>query len=1056
MLAVFAIGALASVPLRATTDSPETVVFHYESPDGKAQDDETIAKLRASCGTDDTCFQRAVDALKSGALGDARGAITALSPQLQTILSANCGSSPAPGHVAQGFIDATRCQLEALDGLSQEAGDLLDSPAGSRAGFDKLMADGSKERPLPWYVWLYRNACHGSGGYDCFSKNATQLAADSEAAFESYSSYYSKLGTSVRVCHEFHRCLKTSDLMIAANAKDRPHYQPQAIAARGGGGGGGTGSTGNGTGGGGSGGGHGAGSGDGTGTGVPQAHDGVLGGARCVDTDGKPIDCRLQALIPPTDPGWDVGATQIASCPDFLAPYNCLGLSSGRAGDLASIQHSAYYPSARERMCRERVEAYFSSSGSNVYPTLVKEWPDPSKATLASSPGCDYLIKDLHEPDPVPPLTREQIDTARVSPDGKLKSTLNSLADIATESGLYRDLGAYSVQQQASQIFDVDMNLDGDLATQADPRKFDAAAAEIEGAASCLPPGKRSELHAQLQAKRASGLVNAAAIRANKAALDAKWVDGMTRTANRTVGLDASDFHLSQLWGRLRCDQNAMGSASQCLNSDYDSIAGTGKPVSDAVYQSRLRWFQQDLNSYVNDPETPPDRRVDFGSFLRSGGDCVKVNCDDLTRLIRVVRKTKNDVVSDNSLLDEPTGRQVQRDDCSSDPAVRDAQRSRLGALGSVLGKTDTANYALAASAFSPVLGGAVAGGGAVARAAGGALADMCKRPETLADQLASQPDPNARRAAARAAAERVKRESLQAIRDICAKPDGFEEEGHHAAGVTALASGYLACEDIGAYGDECKDRRSFGWAFCRAYLSNVGAKNTAQMKRELTGLAMAAGGAIAVVATAGGALAVGGALGIGMTAVGAYQRHSDAAQATQAAQYAQRDFRNRWTSYQDFTRAWSQMDEATKHMVAADVFDGVMVFLDVSVLGQALRAEKAVGQVAALDQLAGDSRNARAFTEAATETGEARLARAKRLGTVEGVDVHEVTLASMRRDLSPYGPKIATLSEPQVAELSTLESKIRKFIGEGKISDRIAEWIRGDAMKAIGVACAQ
>jgi hypothetical protein len=214
---------------------------------------------------------------------------------------------------------------------------------------------------------------------------------------------------------------------------------------------------------------------------VAGARDGVRGGAAGCGTDpnGNPIDCDTQTLIAVTDPGWEVEGP-IAQCPAFLKPYNCLNTGTHLAGDLTNIRNAPYFPASRERMCRDRLRAYFAGMGG-AYNSIARSWPSPQQATATSSPGCNYLINQLHMPDPVPQLSREQIDMARVSGSGELYNQLMNLADVASQSGLQRDLGAYSISQKALALFQIKVNLDPGILIDADPAAFNAAVSEILG-----------------------------------------------------------------------------------------------------------------------------------------------------------------------------------------------------------------------------------------------------------------------------------------------------------------------------------------------------------------------------------------------------------------------------------------------------------------------------------------------------------------------------------------------------------------------------------------------
>jgi hypothetical protein len=680
-------------------------------------------------------------------------------------------------------------------------------------------------------------------------------------------------------------------------------------------------------------------------------------------------------------------------------------------------------------MCRDRIVALFGPG------QISPKWPKPSQATLSASPGCDYLIHQLHMPDPVPPMTAEQIDLARAGVEGQLADSLKWLpgalqasTDMMTEEGVARDIGAYSVEQRAIGLFQIESNLYPEILIDANPAKFDEELAALDGAASCLNPQDKTTLHAQLQNMRAVGLSHAKLLSTQKDDLDKQWVDALTRQADKVVAQDRSKFDLNHLWGRLRCDGASLGDPSQCMKYDYENVATPGKPVEPQIYASRLRWIRDELPEAVAPIGGEADHRYD--SILRQGRgagedpSCVYASCSGLHNAYVDVRKQQDAIVSNDPLLEEATGRTEQRQECGSDPAERNVGTVRMETL------TSPFHDAYEESA--------------------------CQRKQTLADVLHSTSSPLARLSYAHNAARQMHQEGIDRIKDLCGKKNGLIEEGQRGANVRPLAAGFLKCGDVGEYTKTCADRRSYAKLMCRMYHQSVADENTRQYHQMFQGMAMAAGGALAILATAGGAAVVAGALGLGMSTTSVLMRHEEINASQANYESARGDFMAKLGDRDATRAAWSRMDDAQRFSVAGDIFDAASALLDVHALTGALREAntaanlaRASGRVALADQVLQSDADVTALAKVRVgRTAEQTLAEVK---SVAGTEAAGQLLEDMRANLRNYGPAVDVIPEAQVAKLQDLESQVRRLVHDGVIDADGAAALRRQISDALG-----
>lgn len=981
--------------------------------------------------------------------------VTAISPDLALVMGAACAASgsdqPGQSAVSAGQMVRLRgCQLSVLQGIHSNAAQAAGVGPGD---FDHVMGDPANLHPPAWFVLVYQKTCvkQGTPGFDCFQQHMKQVRNDVASAYPAFDRYFTQLNRAGLLSQLYckvnsERCqaagLHAHDVWIDPQEKDAqgnpvpvPHYFARKSAApaqdhsglgssangSGVSGSGGKGNSGQGTGGGGTaersfGPGNGqsrglnAGQGNGPNPGtaagqggsaaggqgtvgnhtggkaggtadqtVNGAADGAHGGTQNCGTDerGNPIDCNTQTLIAPKDIGWEVEGP-MAQCPTFLQPYNCLGIGSGLAGDLSKVKGA-------------------------------------------------------------PSLTREQIDTARVSGSGKLYDQLMNLADFVSKNGLQRDLGAYSIEQKALAVFQVEANLNPAILTSSDSTAFNNFVKTLLGASDkCLNVDDKNQLRQQLAFARLQGVLNTKSIQAMKGTLDQKWVDDLSAKAEKTTQLDRANFDVSHLWSRLRCDQSYSGDSFQCLKYDYDTIGNHGQAVSQQVYDTRLRWIRDELNQALAKPDQT--EQPDWGAILHPGRganedpSCTYVSCSDLTRAVHVLRAGENEEFSNNALLGEKTGGTETQLACGSDPAERDPARVRWSQTSSML-KADP-DAAMGSAWVASLIG---------------ADETACQRPQTLADKLHDTQRPDLRLAAARAAAAKMRDEGLKGIKNVCSKPDGVIEEGKHASGVQQLAQGFLSCQDIGEYSKECADRRSYGWAMCRSFMQNTSDSNSEQYRQMFIGMAMAAGGGFALMATAGGAAVIAGALGLGMSGSSIAMRHIEISDSTDNYAKARADLLAGVGDYNQTASAWSRMNDATKHAMAGDVFDGLSSVMDIGALAHAAQTRRLVGQVAAVDELLSQGNGAQALAKASRlKTAEETLNEARRAGIVQGVDAHVEILESMRADLRSYGPRVEAMPESEVATLHNLDSRLKTLIKEGMIDESTVTQVRREISDAL------
>lgn len=208
-------------------------------------------------------------------------------------------------------------------------------------------------------------------------------------------------------------------------------------------------------------------------------------------------------------------------------------------------------------------------------------------------------------------------------------------------------------------------------------------------------------------------------------------------------------------------------------------------------------------------------------------------------------------------------------------------------------------------------------------------------------------------------AAQKVMDDGLKRVEDIC--KEGLHKEGKRAADIYPLVEGYLSCDDLKESEEiACKGRANAAWSLCRTQSGERLKEEREKLKAMLKTMAMAAGGAIAMVLTAGGASVLAAVVGIGMssysvaTGIHDYVSH-DGAKMERAARL---DFENQFSDFESFEKA---MDAAEGPSLAGTVawatLDVVFVGLDVAAIGkivkngtQSARVLKAVKAAEALE----------------------------------------------------------------------------------------------------------
>ena len=261
------------------------------------------------------------------------------------------------------------------------------------------------------------------------------------------------------------------------------------------------------------------------------------------------------------------------------------------------------------------------------------------------------------------------------------------------------------------------------------------------------------------------------------------------------------------------------------------------------------------------------------------------------------------------------------------------------------------------------LLGGPVSGAGGYALASFlGMDETACQRPQSLADQLHDTGDYAQRLKAAREAAAACATRASSTSKTPAPNRTGSRRRASAPRASRSSPQGDPSCKDIGDFNPACADRRSFGWALCRLHMQNAADKNTAEFHQMFAGMAMAAGGALAVVATAGGAAVAAGVVGLGMSGASIYMRHKEISDSKDAYAATHSDFVAGFASYDEMKSSWSRMTDAQKHAVAGDVFDVLAATLDGVALAHAAHTASLAGRAAAVDELLQQGRGARSL----------------------------------------------------------------------------------------------
>jgi hypothetical protein len=337
---------------------------------------------------------------------------------------------------------------------------------------------------------------------------------------------------------------------------------------------------------------------------------------------------------------------------------------------------------------------------------------------------------------------------------------------------------------------------------------------------------------------------------------------------------------------------------------------------------------------------------------------------------------------------------------------------------------------------------------------------DSCTRKKRLSDQLLGAPDEAGRLAAARAAAARVKARALERLREICAaRENGLRDEGARAAGVDAIVAGFLGCEDVGPSSPACESRRSYGWVLCRAYQQRAADRNSERLRQIYTSMFMAAGGALALVATFGGAGVVAAVLGIGLTGTGMAIEIPAHYREIRDAQRARVDFHNRWRDYDGFRRQWEMMEDNDRHFWAWQAFNVLALGLDAAAIRGALVAAREGRLAMNLDELIRSGRAEEAFEAAgrlgrgAAAAGEDILPELRRIGGSRLAD--EYVGAVRERLVAAYGRAAREIAdETDVLRLARLEERMETLVREGRLTAAQVEKLRTRVTRNLARAC--